>query len=84
MMSITPRNSGKRFSGRQKSFLSNPPSSRASMIAGAIKVFQKLFQIWIIQHPSDISSNCYIVYKLMNNLSKTNMFRLRIEEKFFK
>ncbi|OZC12173.1 EF hand [Onchocerca flexuosa] len=36
MMNTTPRNS-KRFSGRQKAFLSNPPSSRASIIAGAIK-----------------------------------------------
>uniref|UniRef100_A0A1I7VRM1 EF hand family protein n=1 Tax=Loa loa TaxID=7209 RepID=A0A1I7VRM1_LOALO len=36
-MSVTPRNSNKKFAGRQKTFLSNPPSSRASIIAGAIK-----------------------------------------------
>ncbi|VDK87584.1 unnamed protein product [Litomosoides sigmodontis] len=36
-MNVTPRNTNKRFSGRQKAFLSNPPSSRASMIAEAIK-----------------------------------------------
>ncbi|KAK6107818.1 EF hand family protein [Brugia pahangi] len=37
MTSVTPCNSNKRFSSRQKTFLSNPPSSRASIIAGAIK-----------------------------------------------
>lgn len=40
-MSVTSGNinTNKRFSGRQKAFLPNPPSSRASMIAEAIKVF---------------------------------------------
>ncbi|VBB30996.1 unnamed protein product [Acanthocheilonema viteae] len=36
-MNVTPCNNNKRLSGRQKAFLSNPPSSRASLIAGAIK-----------------------------------------------